>query len=232
MLYNDCELCSGNLNLRRKICSHASTPTPPPPPPRCPPRSGALRSPPPPPRALRTRLHPVYLLLGSFFPGGPVPAGSAPTSAGQRRASAPSGDLQADGRVSFADVVRLGHLNSARGRPPPSYQSKRTFTAPRSNCVERPRPAATAARNGPSVTSEELGWTYITRRKDRSGRTAPNGFRRSTRRQFMATQRPTAFKPATHRGAPGLQPSYSRALLQLLGQGAPGGGLQRPHLLL
>jgi hypothetical protein len=117
----------------------ASTPTPPaaaPPPPRCPPRSGALRSPPPPPRALRTRLHPVYLLLGSFFPGGPVPAGSAPASAGQRRASAPSGDLQADGRVSFVDVVRLGHLNSARGRPPPSYQPKRAITAPRSNCAE------------------------------------------------------------------------------------------------
>jgi hypothetical protein len=59
-----------------------------------------------------------------------------------------------------------------------------------------------------------------------------SAIRRSTRRQFMATQRPTAFKPATHCGAPGLQPSYSWSLLQLLGQGAPGGGLQRPHLLL
>jgi hypothetical protein len=79
-----------------------------------------------------------------------VPAGSAPTAAGQRRASAPSGDLQADGRVSFADIVRLGHLNSARGRPPPSYQPKRAFTAPRSNCAVRgllPPPPATDRRS-------------------------------------------------------------------------------------
>jgi hypothetical protein len=59
-----------------------------------------------------------------------------------------------------------------------------------------------------------------------------SAIRRSTRRHFMAKQRPAAFKPATHRGAPGLQSSYSRSLLQLLGQGAPGGGLKRPHLLL
>jgi hypothetical protein len=137
----------------------------------------------------------------AFFQGGPVPAGSAPTAAGQRRASAPSGDLQADGRVSFADIVRLGHLNSARGRPPPSYQPKRAFTAPRSNCAVRPRPAATAARNGPPVSSEDLGWTYVTRRKDRSCPSAPNGFRRFDARRddisWRSRGQPHSSRPPT-----------------------------------